>query len=118
MAHIAKVTGRPVKMMLPKDQELAHLNVKPENITKFKVGAKKDGRIVALPHEVYVSVGDSEGGGHATAESGQEPADAVHLRVPHWKSIWYSYKTNVDPDRAISQQHAAGGQVGLGKHDG
>ena len=35
-------------MMLPKDQELAHIQIKPENITKFKIGAKKDGRIVAL----------------------------------------------------------------------
>ena len=52
MAHLAKVTGRPVKMMMPKDQELAQLDIKPETITKFKVGATKDGRIIALAHEV------------------------------------------------------------------
>ncbi|PWU07600.1 MAG: hypothetical protein C5B51_09695, partial [Terriglobia bacterium] len=60
IAHLAKVTGRPVKIMLPKDQELAQLQIKPETITKFKVGAKKDGRIVAIEHQVYVSVGDLE----------------------------------------------------------
>ena len=65
IAHLAKVTGRPVKVMLPKDQELAQLQIKPETITKFKVGAKKDGRIVAIDHEVYVSVGDLDFGGHA-----------------------------------------------------
>ena len=36
IAHLAKVTGRPVKVMLPKDQELAQLQIKPETITKFK----------------------------------------------------------------------------------
>ena len=65
IAHLAKVTGRPVKVMLPKDQELAQLQIKPETMTKFQVGAKKDGRIVALDHEVYVSVGDLEFGVHA-----------------------------------------------------
>ncbi len=51
IAHLAKVTGRPVKVMLPKDQELAQLQIKPETITKFKVGAKKDGRITAIEHD-------------------------------------------------------------------
>src|SRR5438128_5858987 len=41
IAYIAKMTGRPVKIMLPKDQELAQLLIKPETITKFKVGAKR-----------------------------------------------------------------------------
>ena len=65
IAHLAKVTGRPVKVMLPKDQELAQLVIKPETITKFKVGVKKDGRITAIHHEVYVSVGELEFGVHA-----------------------------------------------------
>ena len=65
IAHLAKVTGRPVKIMLPKDQELAQLQIKPETITNFRVGAKKDGRIVAISHEVFVSIGDLEFGVHA-----------------------------------------------------
>ena len=48
IAYMSKVTGRPVKVMLPKDQELAQLVIKPETITKFKVGIKKDGRITAI----------------------------------------------------------------------
>jgi CO/xanthine dehydrogenase Mo-binding subunit len=45
IAHLAKVTGRPVKIMLPKDQNWRSCR-SPETI-KFR-GAKKDGRIVAL----------------------------------------------------------------------
>ncbi len=80
IAHLAKVTGRPVKVMLPKDQELAQLVIKPETITKFKVGAKKDGHITAIEHEVYVGVGDLECGGHA-ATPGQcgQPDGTVHV---------------------------------------
>src|SRR5260370_30874967 len=58
IAHLAKVTGRPVKVMLPKDQELAQLQIKPETITKFRVGAKKDGRILALDHKGDIRAGD------------------------------------------------------------
>src|SRR5437879_11789137 len=47
MAHLAKLTGRPVKIMLPKDQDLAELLHKPETITKFKVRDKSDGRLTA-----------------------------------------------------------------------
>src|SRR5438132_13856555 len=57
IATTAKVTRRPVKLMLPKDQELAHITIKPENLTKLKFGAKKDARLGALTHEIYSSTG-------------------------------------------------------------
>jgi CO/xanthine dehydrogenase Mo-binding subunit len=107
IAHIAKMTGRPVKLMLPKDQELAHLHIKPENITKFKVGLKKDGHITALVHEVWLSAGDIEvvwGGGNS--------ADATELYtfgIPNWKSVWFNYKTNairLGCTRSCGQQEA------------
>jgi CO/xanthine dehydrogenase Mo-binding subunit/aerobic-type carbon monoxide dehydrogenase small subunit (CoxS/CutS family) len=108
IAHLAKVTGRPVKVMLPKDQELAQLQIKPEIITKFKVGARKDGRITAIQSEFYVSVGDLEGGGHAS-----NPGNATNQLelytslVPNWRSLWSAYKTNAPrpgPSRSYYQQ--------------
>jgi len=107
IAHIAKMAGRPVKLMLTKDQELAHLHIKPENITKFKVGARKDGRITALVHQVWLSAGDIEvvwGGGNS--------ADATELYtwgIPNWQSIWFNYKTNairLGCTRSCGQQEA------------
>jgi xanthine dehydrogenase YagR molybdenum-binding subunit len=108
IAHLAKVTGRPVKIMLPKDQELAQLQIKPETLTKFKVGAKKDGQIVALLHEVYVSVGDLESGYHASGPG--NAANQLELytsHVPNWRSLWCAYKTNAPrpgPSRSYYQQ--------------
>ncbi len=108
IAYLAKVTGKPVKIMLPKDQELAQLQIKPETITKFKVGAKKDGRITAINHEVYVSAGDLEFGGHASNPgSATNQMELYTSLVPNWRSIWCAYKTNAPrpgPSRSYYQQ--------------
>jgi CO/xanthine dehydrogenase Mo-binding subunit/aerobic-type carbon monoxide dehydrogenase small subunit (CoxS/CutS family) len=108
IAHLARVTGRPVKVMLPKDQELAQLQIKPETITKFKVGAKKDGRIVALQHEVFVSVGDLESGGHASSPGNAANQFELYTSlVPNWRTTWSAYRTNAPrpgPSRSYYQQ--------------
>jgi CO/xanthine dehydrogenase Mo-binding subunit len=108
IAHLAKVTGRPVKIMLPKDQELAQLQIKPETITKFRVGAKKDGRIVALDHEVYVSCGDLDFGVHADGPgNAANQLELYTAQVPHWRSTWCAYRSNAPrpgPSRSHIQQ--------------
>ncbi len=108
IAHLAKVTGRPVKIMLPKDQELAQLQIKPETITKFKVGLKKDGRIVAIDHEVYVSCGDLEFGVHADGPgNAANQLELYTAQVPNWRSTWCAYRTNAPrpgPSRSHIQQ--------------
>ena len=108
IAYLAKVTGRPVRIMLPKDQELAQLVIKPETITKFRVGAKKGGRITAIEHEVFVSVGDLESGGHASSPgNAQNQFELYTSQVPNWRSLWSSYRTNAPrpgPSRSYFQQ--------------
>ena len=108
IAHMAKVTGRPVKVMLPKDQELAQLVIKPETMTKFKVGAKKDGRIVAIEHTVYVSVGELEFGVHADGPGNAfNQLELYTSHVPNWRSLWCAYRTNAPrpgPSRSHLQQ--------------
>ncbi len=108
IAYLAKVTNRPVKVMLPKDQELAQLQIKPETITKFKVGAKRDGRITAIDHEVYVSCGDLEFGGHASSPgTATNQMELYTSLVPSWRSLWCAYRTNAPrpgPSRSYYQQ--------------
>jgi CO/xanthine dehydrogenase Mo-binding subunit/aerobic-type carbon monoxide dehydrogenase small subunit (CoxS/CutS family) len=108
IAHLAKVTGRPVKIMLPKDQELAQLLIKPETLTRFKVGANRDGQIVALRHEILLSVGDVETGYHASGPgNATNQLELYTSRVPHWRSSWSVYKTNAPrpgPSRSYIQQ--------------
>ena len=108
IAHLAKVTGRPVKVMLPKDQELAQLQIKPETITRFRVGAKKDGRIVAIDHQIDVSIGDLDFGVHADGPgNAANQLELYTAQVPHWKSTWCAYRTNAPrpgPSRSHIQQ--------------
>jgi CO/xanthine dehydrogenase Mo-binding subunit len=94
IAYIAKMANRPVRMMLPKDQELAHIQVKPENITKFKVGVKKDGHIVALLHETYFAAGHTEGAGMAGLGGTRSHLMLYGSTIPNWKSIGFNYKTS------------------------
>jgi CO/xanthine dehydrogenase Mo-binding subunit/aerobic-type carbon monoxide dehydrogenase small subunit (CoxS/CutS family) len=108
IAHIAKAAGRPVKVMLPKDQELAQLVIKPETITKFKVGVKRDGSITAIHHEVYVSVGELEFGVHADGPGNAfNQLELYTSQVPHWRSLWCAYRSNAPrpgPSRSHIQQ--------------
>ena len=118
IAHLAKVTGRPVKIMMPKDLELAQIQIKPENVTKFKIGAKKDGRIVAVQHEVYISGGDADGPGHATGEIAKNQTELYTSGVPHWKSTWRHLQDQFVPRRRIQKLYPAGSEMGMGKHGG
>ena len=108
VAYIAKMAGRPVKLMLTKEQEFSYIRIKPETMTKFKVGAQKDGRIVALLHEVHISIGADDGpSGHATAEVSKNNQELYTSQVPHWKTQWFTYKTNamiIGPVRSFTQQ--------------
>ena len=107
IAYIAKMAGRPVKLMMPKDQELAQISIKPENRTTFKVGATKDGRIVALLHEIHLNGGDSDAPGHSQLEISKNQCELYTSRIPHWRSAWFTWKTNalrIQPVRSYTQQ--------------
>ena len=102
IAHVAKEAGRPAKLMLAKDQELAFLQVKPQNMQTFKVGVKKDGKITACQRTFHVNLGEREtaGGGGGRSE--------LYLHViPNWKEIGFLYRTNTmmtGPSRSNMQQ--------------
>ena len=107
IAHLAKVTGRPVKLMLPKDQELGQISIKPENKTTFKVGVRTNGEIVALLHEIHINGGDSEAPGHSQLEIAKNQFELYTTKVPHWRSVWYTWKTNalrINAVRSYTQQ--------------
>jgi CO/xanthine dehydrogenase Mo-binding subunit len=106
IAHIAKVTGRPTKLMLPKDQELAQMQVKSENISKFKVGATKDGKIIACQREFFIAGGFNVGNGGGVGEAGGRSELYLHV-IPNWKDSGFTYTTNsmqVGASRSNSQQ--------------
>jgi xanthine dehydrogenase YagR molybdenum-binding subunit len=60
-AVLAKKAGRPVKMMLDRDQELMVAGMRPSLYAKVKVGAKKDGTLTAWQSESYGTSGPQPG---------------------------------------------------------
>jgi CO/xanthine dehydrogenase Mo-binding subunit len=106
IAWIAKQTGRPAKLMLQKDHELAFLQIKPQNIVHFKVGAKKDGRITACHRTFYTNIGVNATAGGGQGQGGGRAELYLHV-VPNWKETGFVYRTNTmptGPSRSNMQQ--------------
>jgi len=106
IAYIAKQTGRPAKLMLQKDQELAFLQVKPQNIVMFKVGAKKDGKITAVQRTFHVNIGANDNPQGGQGQGGGRSELYTHV-IPNWKEIGFMYRTNTmltGPSRSNMQQ--------------
>jgi xanthine dehydrogenase YagR molybdenum-binding subunit len=106
IAWIAKESGRPAKLMLQKDHELAFLQIKPQNVVHFKVGAKKDGKITAVHRTFHVNVGVNASVGGAAGQGGGRSELYVHV-IPNWKDTGFTYRTNTmltGPSRSNMQQ--------------
>ena len=102
ISHIAKMTGRPTKIALPKDHELAQMSVKPETITRFKVGATKEGKIIACQREYFMASGATN-----TRSAGGGRSELYLHIVPNWKEIGHNYMTNsqiIGASRSNEQQ--------------
>jgi xanthine dehydrogenase YagR molybdenum-binding subunit len=85
------VEGKPVKIMLERDAELMVAGSRPSAYARVKVGAKKDGTIVAWESESWGS------GGVGGANSPPYPYVFV---IPNRKTKHNSISTNVGPQRA------------------
>lgn len=92
-AKLAKETGRPVKLMLDRDQELKVAGNRPSGFIKVKIGADKEG---------LVTVWDSTHWGTAGAKVGGVQFITIpYVMVPkNRRSKQISIITNAGPDRA------------------
>lgn len=61
-AFLAKATGRPVKLVLTRQEDLVAATPAPEAIVELKTGAKKDGTLTALKARVVMDSGCFPGG--------------------------------------------------------
>ena len=91
-AVLAKKAGRPVKMMLDRDQELMVAGSRPSLYAKVKVGATKDGTLTAWQSESWGTSGPS-GGGAANLPY------VIQVGLPY-KRRHTAVHTNIGPARA------------------
>lgn len=91
-AHLSKQAGgKPVKAFLERDAELFVAGVRPSHFARIKVGAKKDGTLVAWESQSW-STGGPGGGGMA-------PIPYV-INIPNQRKKHSAIATNTGPARA------------------
>ena len=91
-ARLSKKAGRPVKMMLERDQELMAAGARPSMYAKVRVGAKKDGTLTGWSSESWGTGGpDAQGGA---------PNLPYVMRIPDRRVRHTAVLTNIGPARA------------------
>ncbi|HVB07494.1 MAG TPA: xanthine dehydrogenase family protein molybdopterin-binding subunit [Candidatus Acidoferrales bacterium] len=90
-AQLSKKSGRPVKMMLERDHELMAAGCRPSLHAHVKVGAKRDGTLVAWESESWGTGGVSDAGA---------PKLPYLFEVPNVRAKHTAILTNIGPARA------------------
>jgi CO/xanthine dehydrogenase Mo-binding subunit len=95
-ALAARVVGRPVKLVLTRPQMFTSVGHRPATVQRVRLGATRDGRLVAMDHESTSTIGALDAGGiepvtQVTTNSYACPNVATHDRrarlhipSPHW----------------------------------
>jgi len=91
-AQLAKMAGRPVKMMLERDHELMAAGARPSIHARVKVGATRDGVLTAWQSESWGTGGISG--------AGSPSLPYVFTRIPAKRTRHTVVKTNIGPARA------------------
>ncbi|UCF37256.1 MAG: xanthine dehydrogenase family protein molybdopterin-binding subunit [Acidobacteriota bacterium] len=90
-ARLAKIAGRPVKLMLERDAEIHVAGGRPSSYAKIKTAADKDGNIVGWASESWGTGGP--------AGTGSPPVPYV-WQIPNRRHQHSSIPTNIGPSRA------------------
>jgi len=86
-----KVGGKPVRYMLERDAELKVAGARPSAFARVKVGAKKDGSLVAWQSKSWGTGGPSGGG---------MPPIPYVFRIPVQRKEHTAIRNNIGPARA------------------
>jgi xanthine dehydrogenase YagR molybdenum-binding subunit len=105
-ANLARETGRPVKILLSRRDNAVCVGYRPSSHQTYKVGAKKDGTLVAFSLLNYAS------GGVGAGDDVVEPVVDVY-KCPNCKVEEYTVYTNVGGSRAMRAPGHTQGAFGL-----
>ncbi len=93
-AQLSKKTGRPVKLMLDRNEEVTVAGSRPSDYGNVKVGAKKDGTLVAYESETW-STGGIAGRGSPPLPYIFDNDEKLAQKIRH-----LNVSTNIGPARA------------------
>lgn len=95
-AVLAWKAGRPVKLVLPRDEDIATTSKRHPGLVRYRTGAKRDGTLTAVEVEFYYNAGAYQTLSSAVLWRGLIHA-AGPYRIPHVKVDGYSVATNTVP---------------------
>jgi xanthine dehydrogenase YagR molybdenum-binding subunit len=95
-AHLAKKAGKPVKLMLDREEEIITAGTRPGAFGKVKIAGTKDGKITAFQSMTYGSPGYA---GAAGVNFQQLPYIYV-ATIPNLKKVNNTVRLNVAQQRA------------------
>jgi xanthine dehydrogenase YagR molybdenum-binding subunit len=94
-ALLARITGRPVKIVLSREETFLCVGNRPANVIKVKLGAKRDGTLTALAVHMLGTSGAYPGGSTSSYLFGD-----LYL-CPHGRSEEVSVYTNAGKQRPM-----------------
>ncbi len=89
-AKLAKAAGAPVQLMLTRRQDFESVGNRPDSIQKIKIGATKNGQLVAMD-AVYYGSGGIAGGARVRLP--------YVYQIPNWRYVHHDVYTNTGPAR-------------------
>jgi xanthine dehydrogenase YagR molybdenum-binding subunit len=90
-AQLARKAGKPVKMMLERDQELMAAGARPSMHARVRVAAKKDGKLTAWSSDSWGTGGPGSAG---------TPNLPYIFQIPNYRRKHTAVLTNTGPARA------------------
>ena len=107
-ALAARETGRPVRIMLDRREEHLVAGYRPSSRQRVKLGARRDGTLTAIEHEVWEDTGILGGGGHIVTG----PSKDLYA-CPNVRTVVRAVRTNSDSARAFRAPGYVEGTVAL-----
>ncbi len=104
--HLAKKTGRPVKMMATRKEEQISQGNRPDSIHYLKVGVKKNGELTSIEQKSYGTAGVGLGAGVGGVAQ-------LMYKCPNFKTEQYDVFTHAGPGAAWRAPGAVQGIYGL-----
>jgi xanthine dehydrogenase YagR molybdenum-binding subunit len=114
-ALAARVVSRPVKLVLTRPQMFTSVGHRPETLQRVRLGATRDGRLVAVDHEGTSTLGALDDGGvepvtqvtgNAYACPNVQTHDRrarLHIPSPHWMRAPGSAQGNFALESALDE---------------